>query len=123
MKSVFVFFAFIALNVLATDQVALTEMWREGDIYHPMSVHPGTKALLSKKCAESSNNCQALAAVKKNLNLTFTETQLSGGKNPSSLLCSIGHKSEVIILKNANGNENSFCRFPDLSIVSANDLR
>lgn len=101
----------------------LPEMWRSGDIHYPFMVHAETGALLSRRCIESKSGCQALSAVKKKLEMSFTEEQLSGGKNPASLLCSHGHKGEVLILKDKEGNENSFCRFADRSIVRANDLR
>lgn len=113
-------------NLFAADKIfkgKLPEIWSEGNLYYPFMVHPESKALLSKTCAESTNGCQALRAVKNKLKISFTEAQLSGGKNPSSLVCSIGHKGQVLILVDSKGRENSFCKFPDQSIVSANDLR
>jgi hypothetical protein len=106
-----------------TMSVERTQIWREGDVFHPFLIESETKALISKKCVESPDGCEALKAVKTKLKLNFTEAQLAGGKNPSSLLCSIGHKGEVLIFKDAKGNENSFCKFPDLSMIRANDLR
>lgn len=128
MKSIifFIYMALFQLNSFAAEKNfkgKLSQIWREGDLFYPFLIHAETGALISKACVESMGGCQALKAVKKKLKMEFTEAQLAGGKNPSSLLCSIGYKGEVLIFKDSMGNENSFCRFPDQSMVSANDLR
>ena len=112
--------------LLSDDQVekALTsQIWHYGDLFYPFRIEPSTKALISKKCVESQEPCLALKAVKNKLKMEFSELQLAGGKNPSSLLCSQGFHGTVLIFKDSKGNENSFCQFPDLSMVRANDLR
>lgn len=118
------FFTLASLNGQAQNTPnSLTEIWREGNVFYPIVRDAETKALISLKCAESKSTCQALKAVKNPKKTRFHADELTGGKNPTSLLCSKSFKGEVLILKDAHGNENSFCKFPDLTLVNANDLR
>jgi hypothetical protein len=98
------------------------QIWGIGKNYYAFSVDTATHALISSNCLDTKNICKALMAKKNPQKITFTESQLSGGKNPSSLLCSLGHNGNVVILKDKNDNENSFCVFSDHSMISANDL-
>lgn len=116
----------LSLNVQGEDKnlnQELPTIWKEGKSFYPFFVNKETKALVSSLCIDKDKECMALNAVKNKLKITFTEEQRAGGKNPASLICSIGYKGIVLVLQDADGNENSFCKFPDNSIVSASDLR
>ena len=98
------------------------QLWKEGDRFYSLKKDPDGQTLLSSDCFNSEDTCEALKAMKKKLKLTFAQKELSGGKNPNSLKCSKGHQGRVLILKDDDGNENSFCRFSDGSLVSTSDL-
>lgn len=98
------------------------EIWGAGKIYYTFYIDSGTQSLVSANCKEPKKTCKALQAKKNPVKADFSEKELSGGKNPSSLVCTKKHHGEILILKNAKGNENSFCKFADHSMISANDL-
>jgi len=71
---------------------------------------------ISEKCI-TDKNCLAkkFFTIKKKVSLP----DLVGGQNPATMYC---HqlKLEILILKDSSDNEQSFCQFPDRSIVDAN---
>ena len=48
-------------------------------------------------------------------------SKLKGGVNPGAMICR-SVSGELTILKDAKGNENSFCRFGDDSLVSSGTM-
>lgn len=75
------------------------------------------KGWISEKCVDPKSNCDAKVffAEKKKL------SPLKGvnGQNPAALFC---HqlKLDIVILKDAHKNEQSFCMFKDKTLVDAN---
>jgi putative hemolysin len=102
-------------------------MWRLGDKLYPMRHEASTGIIISYNCFPldtkiADSKCSAAQALKE---LKFPELPsgaLVGGKNPGSLICKEGLKSSVVILKDSDGNENSFCEFKDGSLVSNSTL-
>ena len=72
--------------------------------------------ILSGDCKHS--NCQAVQASRQKPNTpdATTGTNLLG--NPAALYCS-NHDAKSVILKDAKGNEDSFCEFSDGSLVES----
>lgn len=75
------------------------------------------KGWVSEKCLEKNSQCEAKKFFDKKKKVTLPE--LVGGQNPASIYC---HqlKLEILILKDSNENEQSFCQFSDKTIVDAN---
>lgn len=76
------------------------------------------KGWVSEIC--SNKSCRALKFFeeKKTISRSFAT---DGGKNPDAKVChNLGHS--VIILKDARQNEQSFCVFPDKSMVSTDAM-
>jgi putative hemolysin len=73
---------------------------------------------ISEKCIKDKN-CQAKKFFEIKKKVTLPE--LVGGQNPAAIYC---HrlKLEILILKDSNDNEQSFCQFPDQTIVDANAI-
>ena len=71
------------------------------------------KAWISEKC--SSCDAEKFFKSKKEITLPIS----GDGRNPAALLC---HKLklEVVVLKDSQNNEQSYCIFPDKSLVDAN---
>lgn len=124
MKLIIIIILLSGLN-LAIAMEKQFQTWNAGPKYYSFLEDPKTKALVSENCIEKldkKEKCMAMTAKLQPKKMSFTEQQLKGGKNPTSLLCKLAHQGEVIILKNADGNENSFCLFNDHTLISANDL-
>ncbi|MDD4975705.1 MAG: hypothetical protein PHY93_15215 [Bacteriovorax sp.] len=113
-----IFFNFFSIFASETKY----QIWGTGKNYYAFSVESSTRALVSANCLDSIEKCKAIMAKKTPKKITITQAQLSGGKNPSSLLCSLGHHGEVVVLQDSKGNENSFCLFADHTMISASDL-
>lgn len=83
-----------------------------------------TKALISQDCADNSK-CEALTTIQgseKNKKINLPEGSTAGGKNPTAVMCTLGFKMEVVILKGKNNSEASFCKFKDGSMISTHML-
>ncbi len=78
--------------------------------------HQETKSYVSESCLKTE--CQALHAP-----LSRKEKlDLDGGKNPASVKCK-EFGQQVVILKDPNQDELSFCLFPDGSLVDVHAIR
>ncbi len=78
------------------------------------------KGWISERCATEKSSCEA----RKFFNSKKQMTRLPSaqdGQNPAALHC---HqlKLEVIVLKDSQNNEQSFCAFADKTIVDANAI-
>ncbi len=73
------------------------------------------KALLSEKCQEP---CEATNFLKKK-NSRPSKIDRSGGKNPATQFCK-AFELNVFVLKDPRGGEQSFCGFPDGSLIDSN---
>lgn len=99
-----------------------TEIWRVGKLHYPFLRDKTTRALLSTHCLNKKKSCEAYQAVLKKNTIVLKETDRNGGKNPGAVVCKKTHGGEVLILRDAAGNENAFCKFKDKSIASVSDL-
>lgn len=77
------------------------------------------KAQVSEACLKNSK-CDALKFFKTK-NKIKKITIGAGGANPSSLVCK-SLKLPVTVLKDAKNNEQSFCVFPDKSVVNSDAI-
>jgi hypothetical protein len=75
------------------------------------------KGWISEKCLKSKK-CEAKNFFKKKKKEKVTLHPFNG-QNPAALYCHF-LKLNVIVLKDTNKNEQSFCRFKDESLVDAN---
>lgn len=76
------------------------------------------KGWISEKCSATDSSCEARKFFqKKNPKQRLPSGQ--GGQNPAALHCH-NLKLEVIVLRDSQNNEQSFCAFPDKTIVDAN---
>lgn len=70
----------------------------------------------------TSFGCMALRELHYVSMQDLDENDLLGGKNPGSVLCKKSAKGTVVFGKDHFGNLNSFCVFPDSSMVSNDTL-
>lgn len=80
-----------------------------------------THSLFSEKC--SDQNCKAFKLVKTTnfSKLKLSSEELSGGKNPATLLCTkMGGR--LIPVKSEVGHHSYFCEFEDKSMISCKSL-
>jgi hypothetical protein len=77
---------------------------------------------ISKSCIKSGGKfaCQAYSALSK-ISLSSLSHK-GGGANPGARICTSQLKGEVVIGRDSQGNENSFCRLDDGSLVSSGTL-
>jgi hypothetical protein len=73
------------------------------------------KGWISEKC--SSCDAEKFFKSKK----VSTRLPSVDGRNPAALLCH-QFKLEVVVLKDSQNNEQSYCIFPDKSLVDANAI-
>lgn len=99
-----------------------TEIWRVGNLHYPFLKDKKTNALFSTNCLKNKNVCEAFQAVLKKNAIALKESDRSGGKNPGAVVCKKSYGGDVLILRDAAGNENAFCKFKDKSITSVSDL-
>lgn len=79
---------------------------------------PLKHTMLSETCAKK-RDCEAYTALAK---ASLREIHTRGGANPGAVLCGKVLGGEVVIGKDRDENENSFCRFDDGSMVSCGTL-
>ncbi len=76
------------------------------------------KAWLSEACFKKT--CDSQQFLKKTHKAPPVQ-DLSGGRNPSAMVCH-GLKLTLVILKDGKNNEQSFCQFSDNSLTDANAI-
>lgn len=76
-----------------------------------------TRCLTSKECL--TYKLVASTTKKKKIQLTSVS---HGGTSPGSLICRSYLQKKAVILKDIEGNENSFCLFEDGSLIDMNSL-
>lgn len=74
---------------------------------------------ISKICSEKK--CDALKFFEKKPEKKIKLPVSQGGQNPATLYCHV-LKLPVVILKDSQNNEQSFCQFEDESLVDANAI-
>jgi hypothetical protein len=78
------------------------------------------KSWLNEVCSKKS--CESQEFLKKKHKAPSIEKDLTGGRNSSALICP-AMKLSLVILKDAQNNEQSFCQFSDKSLADANAVR
>lgn len=100
------------------------EIWRLGQQYLSVMREPLNGYLYSGSCKD--RKCDAFYFHKAKLtgkNISdFNLPANIGGKNPGAIICNKLLELRIIYLKSLQGNENSFCIFPDNSFISTNSL-
>ena len=81
----------------------------------------GRHFMISKDCVKKGDalRCDAYQALSK---ASLRGQTLKGGANPGAVICSRGLGRDVVVGKDEQENENSFCRFSDGSLVSSGSL-
>lgn len=125
MKAI-VFLSILFSNAQASD--FSNQLWSKGKDHFLFSYHAPSNLLISENCFNEKvslekSNCDAAKILNQKKSLTLASADFSGGKNPGAVVCGVGLKKQVIILKDSNENENAFCQFDDLSMVSAIELQ
>ena len=99
-----------------------TVIWRVGNLHYPFLKDKRTNAMFINNCLKNKNGCEAYQAVLKKNTIVLKESDRTGGKNPGAVVCKKSYGGEILILRDAAGNENAFCKFKDKSIASVSDL-
>jgi hypothetical protein len=125
MKAI-VFLSIFCSGVFASDFTG--QIWSKNKKHYMFSLHKPTQTLISENCFNETvtlekSTCDAAKILKQKKTLTVPATAFTGGKNPGAVACGIGLNKQVIVLKDINENENSFCVFDDQSMISAIDLQ
>ncbi len=111
---------YLALFLLVTTKAhAEISIYKMGERFLSFEVISEENILINESCKKKCLAYKSLSA------LSFKSIQssdLEGGKNPGAVLCKKILSSQVLYLKDLNGNENSFCLFSDQSIISNGSL-
>jgi hypothetical protein len=110
----------ISFFTLQPQLMAITDIWKMGDHFFEFTKDDAKDLLISKFC--DKKNCDALKALAKISFKNIGSDKLSGGKNPGAVLCQEIPNAHIVYLKDLHGNDNSFCQFKDLSMVSSSTL-
>jgi hypothetical protein len=118
MKTKIVFHLFVLL--ISFKAFAVEEVWKLGSDFMPLSQNAEKKWLISLHCEEK--DCMAKDALRKVSMKLLEKGDLQGGKNPGAVLCNKLKNADIVFLSDLQGNQNSFCKFKDGSIVSSSTL-
>ena len=112
MKYFFILFAIVQFSYAETyDFLGLKE-----EVY----IHPENKhILLSEKC---KMKCMALQLIKQIDQIKSKKFETKFGQEPGSVICHKLLKLNVMIGKDTNGHERSFCVLPDNSLISSDGV-
>jgi hypothetical protein len=80
--------------------------------------NPAIKGWVSESC-ESKKSCEAVKFFQQKIKLPSVDNPR--GENPSSQYCH-ALQFDVLILKDNLGNEQSFCKFADSSLVDSDAI-
>lgn len=97
-----------------------SEIWTRND--QVFIIDHFEKTLMTQSCAETKEKCLAFLQYKNPSKAYPTKEELHGGKNPGAVICSKYLNNVILILKDANNNENAFCQFKDGSLLQATSL-
>jgi len=115
-KIIFLFILFLhSFQVFGVE-----EIWKLGSTFIPLSQNPAKKWLISLQCEEKA--CIASDELKKISMKSLSKGDLQGGKNPGAVLCHKINEASIVFLSDLQGNQNSFCKFKDGSMVSSSTL-
>ena len=116
-------FALLFAGVVASPaQAGAGPRFRINDQEVEFKADEGASLLLSASCVKASGgyDCAAFRARRK-ASLRAVTSRLIGGANPGAVICR-GLGAEVVNGRDSSGNENSFCRFSDGSMISSGSL-
>jgi hypothetical protein len=108
----------LALTAFAADLPKSEFRFKQGKI--AFVTDESRKLTISADCrkADGSLKCDATAGLKQ---LSWKKRK-KGDHNPGSTLCEKQLKGTVVVGQSESGDENSFCRFPDGSMVDSGSL-
>lgn len=122
MKYFFYMLLFSFSTIAQPPAPVIREIWNIGNQFFPMIKESKRGVLISVGCEQKKMKCDAYSALMSPKNYKLNEEDLSGGKNPGAVACKKHYNAEILILKDARNNENSFCKFKDGSLVSASAI-
>jgi len=119
LSSVLILVFFNALSTVKAEEKKYK--FDEGTI--TFSHNQSLRLTLSKSCEPKSGeySCDAYSALKK-ASFAKAMKQVSGSLNPGSVICKSITGGTVVLGLSEKGNENSFCRFKDGSMVDNGSL-
>lgn len=96
------------------------EIWKNGDQFFEFIRFDNSGILTTANCEKKE--CEALKILKTISFKNLSSEKFWGGKNPGAVLCHEIKTAQVVFLRDLSGNDNSFCRFPDKSMISSGSL-
>lgn len=117
---IFLMTTFLFSNVFASDYT--NQIWSHKNDHYVVAHNSKTNLYISEYCLHAKTKCEAMSAFEQTEKIKLPPGSVTGGKNPAAIICSAGLKQKVIILKDKNEDENSFCLFNDGSIISTSSL-
>lgn len=112
----------LALSLFEAHAAERTQSFRIGDKDQSFTLLEERHITISSNCVEreSLKKCNAAQALKR-ANLSKLGKDLFG-RNPGAMLCSEQLGGTVVWSKDEKGNERTFCRFKDGSLVGSGTL-
>lgn len=107
------------LNVAMAKET--TEIWSLKNAHYLFVRDSSNNSLVSQDCIQNKK-CDALINLNQNKKIKISTGESDGGKNPFAVMCAVGFKMNVVILKGKKNNEASFCKFKDGSMISTHML-
>lgn len=97
-----------------------TEVYQFGKEFYEFKIYKGSA--ISSHCLKKDAKCDALETIKNPPKVKFNKGDFNGGKNPGAVTCKKFKNTYVVIAKDLDGNQQSFCVFKDQSMVSTGIL-
>lgn len=116
----YLFLALTACAALAGDLPASTFVFKEGE--QAFVTDEARQLLISASCRRPDGKfqCEAFSKMKA---LSWKKRRTGEGEgNPATHLCEKQMKGVIVVGKNQNGDENTFCRMPDGSLVDGGSI-
>lgn len=118
MKLLTIFTMLFLVNAFAKSEK--TEVYQFGKEFYEFKIYKGSA--ISGHCLKKGTKCDALETIKNPPKVIFNKGDFNGGKNPGAVTCKKFKKTYVVIAKDLDGNQQSFCVFKDQSMVSTGIL-
>ncbi|MBP9681030.1 MAG: hypothetical protein KBD76_06470 [Bacteriovorax sp.] len=107
------------ISILFCFNLRASEIWQLGGkeiIFSEFTLN-GKTVLIEAKCINNLKcNSRSVLLIKRN---TPENIQSKNGTSPHSIYCKSVLNAQVIILKNKNGDQNSFCLFSDGTLAES----
>lgn len=103
-------------------------LWKDGSEIYKIREDAEQGIFLTYECYPvgtkfSDAKCEAAKVLQTVSFAKIKKEELAGGKNPGAVLCKVALAAKVLILRNARGDENSFCQLSDGSLVATASLQ